>query len=301
MNWSKHMTWSKLYDALTEDPRMLQVGHRGLALYAGGLGYASRNLTDGYIPSAALPRLAIDLPKPKAVAEALVAVGLWEHADGGYQVCDYVEQQRTREQVQRQRDRTAGRQADFRQRRRNDGGDGGNGVSNGESNGVSNRESNGVSNGESNGARNGPVTPLSHVQESEREKESETDPAPGERGARGRAPLPPHAYESEVGQILSTLPGWDSYGKSEQHILKWLGDHRIDMGHAVDTAQALKAKWGGPGWRYRDPWATFQRWVKRPPLGNVGGGYGKPGVDFVPYREDIERQERGRRDGGPNP
>ena len=47
----------------------------------------------------------------------------------------------------------------------------------------------------------------------------------------------------------------------------WLDKREISADRAEETAYALKSKWPGPRSKpYRDPWATFQNWVKRPPL-----------------------------------
>ena len=102
---------------------------------------------------------------------------------------------------------------------------------------------------------------------------------------------------------MSTLPGWATHGKPEHHVLEWLNKHVISEHHAVDTATALKAKWGAKDWRYKDPWATFQTWAKRPPLdspaaprppGNPAGPLSPEDAAVIEQyrREDPERLER---------
>ena len=50
----------------------------------------------------------------------------------------------------------------------------------------------------------------------------------------------------------------------------WLTKADIPESHAETTAYALKSKWpGNPKSPYRDPWATFQNWVKQPPLASA--------------------------------
>ena len=71
-------------------------------------------------------------------------------------------------------------------------------------------------------------------------------------------------------RILMALPGWKRYGPTIRDACHYLGEKKIDADHAESTALALKAKWGGPGWKYKDPWSTFQNWVKRPPF-NLNG------------------------------
>ena len=63
---------------------------------------------------------------------------------------------------------------------------------------------------------------------------------------------------------LNTIPGFKT---SLPHARKFLTDRKISEDHAEDTAYALKSKWPGAKTNpYKDPWATFQAWVKRPPL-----------------------------------
>jgi hypothetical protein len=51
----------------------------------------------------------------------------------------------------------------------------------------------------------------------------------------------------------------------------WLEKKEISEDHAENTALSLKSKWPGPTkLPYRDPWATFQRWAKRPAFSNNG-------------------------------
>jgi len=69
---------------------------------------------------------------------------------------------------------------------------------------------------------------------------------------------------------LRDIPGFTVPLASAQ---AWLDKKGISAAHAEETAYALKAKWPGPRTSpYKDPWATFQHWCKRPPLGAMGGG-----------------------------
>lgn len=100
-------------------------------------------------------------------------------------------------------------------------------------------------------------------------------------------------------QVLKTLPGWSKYGVACEVATAWIESRGIVPEYAEETALALKSKWGGPGWKRIDPWATFQTWVKRPPLpsravnnlaAGQGGRYGHNGTgkappvnEFTPY------------------
>ena len=128
------------------------------------------------------------------------------------------------------------------------------------------------------------------------ETETETvsaPPAPPPRKPRSPEDVPPPGLLADLVEILATLPGWAKHGRASPDILAWLEKSGIDLSHAVETATALKAKWGGKGWTYHDPWATFQTWVKRPPLHQpTGGANGFTSGDSDPYREQRERRER---------
>jgi len=104
---------------------------------------------------------------------------------------------------------------------------------------------------------------------------------------------PPEYYK-----ILATLPGWAKYGVSPQEAEKWRTEKGISLQHAEDVALAEKAKWGGKGWKNVDPWATFQVWVKRPPLPGtptpappLAGRHIDPGngEDLTQYFDEAKR------------
>jgi hypothetical protein len=54
-----------------------------------GLTYCARLLTDGFIPTGQVRKLA-DLDRALDLAQILVGVGLWEEVEGGYQVTDAI-------------------------------------------------------------------------------------------------------------------------------------------------------------------------------------------------------------------
>jgi hypothetical protein len=93
------MSWVKIDDQFTDHPKIAEAGPLAGWLYVCGLTYCARFLTDGFIPTNAVRRLA-DVDCPQDLAAKLVAVGLWEDAQGGYQVHDYLEYQPSRERVQ---------------------------------------------------------------------------------------------------------------------------------------------------------------------------------------------------------
>jgi hypothetical protein len=89
--------------------------------------------------------------------------------------------------------------------------------------------------------------------------------------SRGGAPQQVSAsppLEDEVWpDWYATLYGIPGFTFSLKHCKEWLDNKGITEDRAEETAYALKSKWPGPKKNpYKDPWATFQGWIKRPPL-----------------------------------
>lgn len=147
------MPWVRVDDAFAEHPKVIQAGPLGIALQVAGLCYANRHLTDGFIPRAAAVTLldfgglALVSPvnsigvgsgedvQPEHVIAALVELGIWETAPGGYRIHDYEDYQDSKATILENRAKTKNRVAKWRSHRSN--GDR-NGVTNGVSNGVGN-------------------------------------------------------------------------------------------------------------------------------------------------------------------
>ena len=105
------MAFVRLDDGWLENPKLAQAGSLAAHLYAAGITYANRHLTDGYIPSGILNRL-VDYDGVKwngkavtnrLLAERLVAEGLWIERADGWTIHDYLEFQPTREYVEAKR------------------------------------------------------------------------------------------------------------------------------------------------------------------------------------------------------
>jgi hypothetical protein len=100
------VTWIKLDDGYAEHEKLLEAGPHALALDIRGMCYCARRLTDGLVPSGAIPALMVDLD-PGAL-EALLRVGRWEEAKGGYQIHDYLVYNPSKAEVLAERDRWKG-------------------------------------------------------------------------------------------------------------------------------------------------------------------------------------------------
>lgn len=102
-------TYIKMSDSLPEHRKIAAAGGDAAWLHVCALAYASRNLTDGFIPEAIVPRLS-DRRQPAKLAAKLCAVDLW-HAPGHdckrcppspageYVIHDYLEHQRSAARV----------------------------------------------------------------------------------------------------------------------------------------------------------------------------------------------------------
>lgn len=119
------MTWVKVDDAFPDHPKVLAAGDLAGWLFVCGLCYCSKHLTDGKIPTNALARLT-GLPNPRKLAAALVEQEMWTALDDGWLVVNYEDRQRTRAQVEAERETTAVRVKKHRDKRR------GNGVTRGD-------------------------------------------------------------------------------------------------------------------------------------------------------------------------
>ena len=113
------MAWVKLDDHFPEHPKVAALDEFTPLcgwLYVCGLAWCNRHLTDGFIPAGIVGRLASfdrlafhvdghlspsDVVTTESVIAELVMAGLWEEAEGGYQVHDYLDYQPSRRSSER--------------------------------------------------------------------------------------------------------------------------------------------------------------------------------------------------------
>ena len=133
------MAWVKIDDRFPQHPKVAAAGPLAMAMQVAGLCYCNRELTDGFIPRAIARTLldwevvrddgtiytigvssgmrGDDLDSPWVI-DLLVDAGLWEAVPGGYRIHDYLDYQPSREETLKDRDATARRQADWRERKK---------------------------------------------------------------------------------------------------------------------------------------------------------------------------------------
>jgi len=108
------MTWVKLEDGFFTNPKATAVGPLGRELYLAGLCYCAQHLTDGLIHTHALTVLLVLSGAKPSTVDLLVKEGLWEIDSSGWQVHDFAAHQRSRAQVEAERERARVRQASRR-------------------------------------------------------------------------------------------------------------------------------------------------------------------------------------------
>lgn len=84
------LAWIRLDDQIAHHPKFLKAGPVASWLWVTCVGYAQKFLTDGFIPTEALPTLGT-VSETAIHAATLVQVGLLEPVDGGFQIHDYLE------------------------------------------------------------------------------------------------------------------------------------------------------------------------------------------------------------------
>jgi hypothetical protein len=96
------MVWIRIDDQIAHHPKFFEAGPIASWLWVCGNGYCNKYLTDGFIPESALKALG-NVPHIGRHAEALVKVGLWDRAAGGFRVHDFHDYNPSAEAVREKR------------------------------------------------------------------------------------------------------------------------------------------------------------------------------------------------------
>ncbi|MEU3219999.1 hypothetical protein [Streptomyces sp. NPDC006971] len=129
------MPWVRLDDRFPSHRKVALLSDRAFRLYVSALCWSSENLTEGRILAKELP-LVSRVRGPKAAAAELEAAGLWDRAETGWVIHDYLEYNPDRARVQADREANAARQKAFRERKKAERDAARNGDSNAPRNGV---------------------------------------------------------------------------------------------------------------------------------------------------------------------
>jgi hypothetical protein len=96
------MSWVRTSDDAPDHPKLIGLTDAAYALWHRALSYCNRQLTDGFVPAGAVPALSRSA-KPGDAAKDLVTARLWEIAEGGFMVHDYLDYQPSRAEVEEER------------------------------------------------------------------------------------------------------------------------------------------------------------------------------------------------------
>jgi hypothetical protein len=107
------MPWARLDDMLPVHPKVRALSDSAFRLYISAICWSNANQTDGHITAAHL-RFVSDVSRPRACADQLVRAGLWEAADDGWHIHDYLEYQPSAEKVKHERELKRQRQERWR-------------------------------------------------------------------------------------------------------------------------------------------------------------------------------------------
>lgn len=108
------MTWFKVDDSFHSHPKVLATDPAALGLWVVAGAWCSSNLTDGFVPDYALPRL---LPDGAELAKKLVTSGLWTRTKGGYRYHDWLDYNPSADTVRTEREAAKKRMRDLREKR----------------------------------------------------------------------------------------------------------------------------------------------------------------------------------------
>jgi len=287
------MPWVKLDDRFPSHRKVALLSDRAFRLHVSAICWCAENLTDGRISERELALVA-HIRGIKATAKQLEEAGVWDRADDGWEIHDYLDYNPSREQVLADRKKNAERQERWRQRKN------GNptppdGSSNGRSNGVTRggktqhgdttatrQQHDGDTNATRNGAvseeesqvsaiRNGvtngaPTRPVPEPLSMADVEETSTARGVVERDALAPAPIDVDGFE-----LTDAMRAWSLRTFGPGLDLDYETAQFIDHFRAQNTRR--------PNWP-----AEWQKWIRRsakfaseratrPPLKAVSGGW----------------------------
>jgi hypothetical protein len=105
------MPWVKIDDQFWANPKVANAGNEAAGIFARSLAYCASQLTDGFVSNDAALFITKGKQKP---LDHMVASGLWEVAQGGYRIPDYLDFNPPRVKVEERRRKDAERKAQGR-------------------------------------------------------------------------------------------------------------------------------------------------------------------------------------------
>jgi len=101
------MVWAKIDDQFTDHEKVVGLSLAAKGLWLCGLVYSARRLTDGFVSEDVVARECYNAESDSLtwteLSNELVNAGLWERAERGFQIHDYLEYNPSKAQVQAER------------------------------------------------------------------------------------------------------------------------------------------------------------------------------------------------------
>ena len=97
------MPYLNLDDNFADHPKVDGLSDGAFRLHVAGMLYTSKHMLDGFVPASRVPRLTRTY-RPRFLAE-LMGERIWLPADAGYTIHDYLDWNRSREQIEADRER----------------------------------------------------------------------------------------------------------------------------------------------------------------------------------------------------
>jgi hypothetical protein len=96
------MIYARIDPLLPVHPNIRMLSDSAFRLYISAICWASLQHTSGHVPAAQL-RYISDVRRPARCAEQLAEAGLWQAAEDGWQIRDYLDKRPDPKQVRRER------------------------------------------------------------------------------------------------------------------------------------------------------------------------------------------------------
>jgi hypothetical protein len=97
--------WSRLDAGYFRHPKVAAMGKDGRALDLAGICWATQNETNGHIPRAALALIAHEADVKTRVVSIVVAAGRWHENGDGWDIHDYLDFNRSADEIRKERNR----------------------------------------------------------------------------------------------------------------------------------------------------------------------------------------------------
>ena len=120
------MAWVRIDDGFPEHPKVGEAGPLAELLQVRALCYCNRQLTDGFVPTAAVHRMTTDFYFGETLEgervfydplPGLLATGMWVECPGGYRIHDYEAFQPTKAEIEAKRDASKERKERWKNRK----------------------------------------------------------------------------------------------------------------------------------------------------------------------------------------